>query len=105
MEFLDPIKANNVLIDLENASMEETRDRWDPAYCEFIKTVTTVNGTFCLHHEVMQQCDEIVANSASRKNRRKTGIHVASISCKIFSAVCFSQWRLIICHLLCQTNQ
>ena len=60
LESMDPIVADNILINLENASLEETRDRWNPAYLTFVKNGAAKNATFCFHLEIMKHCDEIV---------------------------------------------
>ena len=73
LESLDPIEADNVLIDLENGSTDQTRDRWNSAYTAFIKEGVVKNATFCLHHEIMQHCDEIVAIQLAEKTGGQQG--------------------------------
>lgn len=101
---MDPIVADNILIDLRNASLEETRDRWNPAYLAFVKNGAAKNATFCLHLEIMKHCDEIVAIQLAEKNWGLTGLYITTISSEIFCAICISKWCIFLRQLLCKTH-
>ena len=73
LESMDPIEADNILIDMETGSNIETNNRWNPAYIAFINEGCANNATFCLHFEIMQHCDEIVAVQLAEKTGGKQG--------------------------------
>ena len=68
LESMDPIEADNILIDMKTGSNIETNNRWNPAYIAFINEGCANNARFCLHFEIMQHCDEIVAIQLAEKN-------------------------------------
>ena len=67
MESLNPLEAENLLLDMEKASLEEVEVQWNASYELFIKNAYKRNATFCLHLEMMEHCDEIVGIQLSER--------------------------------------